>query len=122
MSRRETLFRGQVRRIIRLELSLRCPGFADVPGKKELTVTLTRIMMPFLLFIALGAKAMGVLNAKGVFGIPAVASAFFNIGSIGTGLLVGIAAVAWWFGRKAGEDEEAAIEEEERDKGAKRIS
>ena len=65
------------------------PGFADVPGKKELTVTLTRIMMPFLLFIALGAKAMGVLNAKGVFGIPAVASAFFNIGSIGTGLLAG---------------------------------
>jgi putative peptidoglycan lipid II flippase len=60
-----------------------------LPGKKELTVTLTRIMMPFLLFIALGAKAMGVLNAKGVFGIPAVASAFFNIGSIGTGLLAG---------------------------------
>ncbi|HYM12964.1 MAG TPA: murein biosynthesis integral membrane protein MurJ, partial [Bryobacterales bacterium] len=65
------------------------PGFADVPGKKELTVTLTRIMMPFLLFIALGAKAMGVLNAKNVFAIPAAASAFFNLGSIVTGLIAG---------------------------------
>jgi putative peptidoglycan lipid II flippase len=65
------------------------PGFAGVPGKKELTVTLTRVMMPFLLFIALGAKAMGVLNAKGVFGIPALASAFFNLGSLVTGLAAG---------------------------------
>ncbi len=65
------------------------PGFSEVPGKKELTVTLTRVMMPFLLFIALAAKAMGVLNAKGVFGIPAVASAFFNIGSVATGLACG---------------------------------
>jgi membrane protein DedA with SNARE-associated domain len=29
-------------------------------------------------------------------------------------------AVAWWFGRKAGEDEEAAIQEEERAKGVRR--
>lgn len=65
------------------------PGFAAVPGKKELTVTLTRVMMPFLLFIALAAKAMGVLNAKGVFGIPALASAFFNVGSLAVGLTAG---------------------------------
>jgi putative peptidoglycan lipid II flippase len=70
-------------------VDLMFPGFAEVPGKKELTVTLARIMMPFLLFIALAAKAMGVLNAKGVFGIPALASAFFNIGSILTGVLLG---------------------------------
>jgi membrane protein DedA with SNARE-associated domain len=38
-------------------------------------------------------------------------------------LVVLLLAVAWWFGRKAGEDEELAIEEEERAKGgAKRIS
>jgi putative peptidoglycan lipid II flippase len=65
------------------------PGFAQVPGKKELTVTLTRVMMPFLLFIALAAKAMGVLNAKNVFGVPALASAFFNVGSLGVGLVAG---------------------------------
>ncbi len=65
------------------------PGYAEIPGKRELTITLTRVMMPYLLFIALAAKAMGVLNAKGVFGIPALASAFFNIGSIATGLVLG---------------------------------
>ncbi len=65
------------------------PGFAKVPGKKELTVFLARIMIPFLLFIALAAKAMGVLNAKGRFGVPALASAFFNITSVVAGLVLG---------------------------------
>ena len=74
-------------------VDLMFPGFAAVAGKKELTVTLTRVMMPFLLFIALAAKAMGVLNARGVFGIPALASAFFNIGSLVTGLACG-----YWLG------------------------
>ena len=65
------------------------PGFAEVPGKKELTVFLARIMIPFLLFIALAAKAMGVLNAKGRFGVPALASASFNITSVVAGLVLG---------------------------------
>ncbi|HEY3131596.1 MAG TPA: murein biosynthesis integral membrane protein MurJ [Acidobacteriota bacterium] len=62
-------------------------GFAAEPGKKELTVALTRVMMPFILLVALAAKAMGILNACDRFGIPAIASAFFNIGSIFGGLL-----------------------------------
>jgi putative peptidoglycan lipid II flippase len=65
------------------------PGFYDVPGKAELTIQLTRIMIPFLLLIALAAQAMGILNARGRFGIPALASAFFNVGSIIGGLLLG---------------------------------
>ena len=65
------------------------PGFFDVPGKADLTVQLTRVMIPFLLLIALAAQAMGMLNARNVFGIPALASAFFNIGSIVGGLLLG---------------------------------
>lgn len=65
------------------------PGYAEIEGKKELTVLLTRIMMPFLLFVALAAKAMGVLNSSGRFGIPALASAFFNAASVGSGLVVG---------------------------------
>ena len=65
------------------------PGFAEVPGKKELTVLLARIMIPFLLFIALAAKAMGVLNARGRFGVPALASVFFNITSVVAGLTLG---------------------------------
>jgi putative peptidoglycan lipid II flippase len=74
------------------------PGFFDVPGKAELTIQLTRIMIPFLLLIALAAQAMGVLNAQNVFGIPAIASAFFNLGSIIAGLLLGFAigpAIGW---------------------------
>ncbi len=65
------------------------PGFFDVPGKGDLTVHLTRIMIPFLLLVALAAQAMGVLNANNYFAIPSLASAFFNIGSIAGGLLLG---------------------------------
>lgn len=67
------------------------PGFREVPGKKELTVLLARIMMPFLLFITLAAKAMGVLNARGIFGIPALASASFNV----TSVAIGVVAALW---------------------------
>jgi putative peptidoglycan lipid II flippase len=70
-------------------VSLLAPGFATVPGKFELAVRLTRIMFPFLLLIALAAQATGMLNSNGSFGIPAVASIFFNIGSVGFGLLIG---------------------------------
>lgn len=65
------------------------PGFFDVSGKAELTVQLTRIMIPFLLLVALAAQAMGILNALNVFGIPALASAFFNLGAILGGLFLG---------------------------------
>jgi putative peptidoglycan lipid II flippase len=65
------------------------PGFFEVPGKAELTIHLTRIMIPFLLLIALAAQAMGILNALDRFGIPAIASAFFNLGSIAGGLALG---------------------------------
>src|SRR6202162_4090188 len=69
------------------------PGFAAVPGKFELAVRMTRTMFPFLLLVALAAQAMGVLNASNKFGVPAMASTFFNIGSggfwVGLGSLVG---------------------------------
>jgi putative peptidoglycan lipid II flippase len=53
----------------------------------DLAVQMTRIMFPFLLMISLAAVAMGVLNTKGIFGIPASASTMFNVGSIFGGLL-----------------------------------
>ena len=65
------------------------PGFYDVPGKADLTIHLTRIMMPFLLLIALAAKAMGILNARNKFAIPAIAPVFFNLGSVIGGLFLG---------------------------------
>lgn len=62
------------------------------PEKAALAVTLTQIMFPFILLVALAALAMGVLNTKGRFGIPASASTAFNICSI----LFGIG-FAYWF-------------------------
>jgi putative peptidoglycan lipid II flippase len=56
------------------------PGFPQ--EKAVLTTELTRIMFPFILLVSLAALVMGMLNAKDVFGIPALASSFFNLGSI----------------------------------------
>ena len=63
------------------------PGFNA--GKAALTVTLTRIMFPFILLVSLAALVMGMLNAKNVFGMPAMASSFFNVGSIVGGVVLG---------------------------------
>ena len=63
-------------------VSLLAPDFALVEGKAELTGTMTRIMLPFLVLISLSAVVMGMLNTKGRFFIPALASSFFNLGSI----------------------------------------
>ncbi len=64
-------------------------SYHRIPGKFETAVRLTRIMFPFLLVIALAAQAMGVLNACRQFGIPALSSTFFNIGSVACGLVLG---------------------------------
>jgi putative peptidoglycan lipid II flippase len=61
------------------------------PEKTAMTVLLTRIMWPFILLVSLAALAMGMLNAKNVFGVPAMASSFFNLGSI-----VGGVALCYW--------------------------
>jgi putative peptidoglycan lipid II flippase len=57
-------------------------GFMDVPGKMPLTVQLTRIMLPFLTFVALAAAFMGMANALHHFFVPAVSPAMFNVSSI----------------------------------------
>ena len=57
-------------------------GFAETPGKLELTVRLTRIMLPFLPLVSFAAVAMGVLNAHGRFDIPALAPSMFNLVAI----------------------------------------
>ncbi|MDB6044222.1 MAG: virulence factor MviN [Gammaproteobacteria bacterium] len=70
-------------------VSVLAPGFDG--DKAALTVTLTRVMYPFILLVSLAALVMGMLNAKNVFGVPAMASSFFNLGSIVAGVLLG-----WW--------------------------
>jgi putative peptidoglycan lipid II flippase len=73
--------------IVRLMAS----DFSLVPGKIALTRLLTTIMFPFLILVSLAAAVMGILNTKGRFFIPAMASTFFNLGSIVGGVLC-----AWW--------------------------
>ncbi|MBU0485237.1 MAG: murein biosynthesis integral membrane protein MurJ [Proteobacteria bacterium] len=56
--------------------------FEAIPNKVALTRLLTMIMFPFLVLISLSSVVMGVLNTKGRFFVPAMASSFFNIGSL----------------------------------------
>ena len=66
---------------------LLAPGFA--PQDAEFTILLTRIMYPFILLVSLAALVMGILNSRQIFTAPALASSFFNIGSILCGVLFG---------------------------------
>ncbi|MCX6853687.1 MAG: murein biosynthesis integral membrane protein MurJ [Verrucomicrobia bacterium] len=65
------------------------PGW-DNPESIALCTWLVRIMYPFITLVSMTALVMGMLNSKKVFFIPAVASAFFNLGCI-----VGGVAAAW---------------------------
>jgi putative peptidoglycan lipid II flippase len=62
--------------------------FAQVPGKLELTITLTRLMFPFLALVALAVAFMGMLNALRHFFVPALSPALFNVGAIVAALTV----------------------------------
>ncbi len=67
-------------------VGLYASAYHAVPGKFELTVEMTRIMMPFFPFVALAAAFMAILNACGRFFIPSFASAMFNLVSICVGV------------------------------------
>lgn len=84
-------------------IDLIADGFS--PEKAALATTLTQIMFPFILLVALAAVAMGVLNTKGIFGVPASASTVFNIVSIifGLGLAFWLSGGSWSGG--SGNDE-----------------
>jgi len=64
------------------------PGFGQVPGKLELTTQMTRIMTPFLLLVALAAAAMGVLNTRRIFFVPAIAPTMLNLALIAAGFVL----------------------------------
>ncbi len=68
------------------------------PEDRAMTVVLTQIMFPFILLVSLAALVMGMLNSRDVFGVPAMASSFFNLGSIAGGTLLG-----WWMDPNFGE-------------------
>jgi len=58
------------------------PGFSETSEKIALTVTLTRIMFPYIFFIAMVALFMGILNAMGHFAAPALAPVLLNLAMI----------------------------------------
>ena len=67
---------------------VRCiaPGFeAD---KLALTISLTRLMFPYIFFIGLGALSMGILNVLGHFAAPALAPVILNIAIITSVLII----------------------------------
>ena len=66
--------------------TLDATGHHGFDTKVELTIYLTQLMFPYLLFVSLAAIAMGLLNSKGKFGIPACASSFFNVSSLVVGI------------------------------------
>ena len=63
-------------------------SYADVPGKLELTVFLTRLLLPFLTLVAVAAALMGMLNSLNRFFMPALSPAMYNVGIILSGALL----------------------------------
>jgi len=59
------------------------------PAEISLMVEMVRVMYPFIALVSLSALVMGMLNARDVFGMPALASCFFNIGSMAGGAAIG---------------------------------
>ena len=62
------------------------PGFAA--DKLSLTITLTRIMFPYIFFIGLVALSTGVLNVIGHFAAPALAPVLLNLAMIAAVLFI----------------------------------
>jgi putative peptidoglycan lipid II flippase len=56
--------------------------FVSIPGKLDLTVTLTRIMLPFLTLVAVAVAMMGMLNSLRQFFVPSLSPAMFNVATI----------------------------------------
>lgn len=57
-------------------------GYAAVPGKMELTIQLSRIMLGYLVLVTSYAFCMAVANSLGYFFWPALAPAVFNLAVI----------------------------------------
>jgi putative peptidoglycan lipid II flippase len=94
-------------------------GQAEPPILIPLAVKMTRILFPFLLMVSLASVAMGVLNTRNYFAIPASASTMFNVGSIVGGLAcayglapeyVGGIAYALWHRVPVQRDEAGAVQ------------
>jgi putative peptidoglycan lipid II flippase len=76
-------------------------GFAQTPGKVELTAAMIRIVFPYILFVSLVSLAGGVLNVYRRFAIPAFTPVLLNLSIIGAAVFLApychppIVALAW---------------------------
>jgi len=76
-------------------------GFAQTPGKVELTADMIRIVFPYILFVSLVSLAGGVLNVYRRFAIPAFTPVLLNVSIIAAALFLAphvdppIVALAW---------------------------
>ncbi len=84
-----------------LLITITAPGFSADPDKFALTVTLTRISFPYILFMALVALSAGILNTWSRFALPAFTPVLLNLSFIGMALFAApyfdppILALAW---------------------------
>ncbi len=62
------------------------PGFTDDAEKFALTVSLTRLTFPYILFMSLVAFAGGILNTWSRFAVPAFTPVLLNVSFIGMAL------------------------------------
>lgn len=77
------------------------PGFAADADKFAVTVELTRITFPYILFMAMVALAAGILNTWSRFALPAITPTLLNVAFIGMALFAApyfdppVMALAW---------------------------
>jgi len=82
-------------------IALTAPGFSADADKFQLTVELTRITFPYILFMSLVALAAGVLNTWSRFALPAFTPVLLNLSFIGMALFAApwfdppVLALAW---------------------------
>ena len=75
-------------------ISLIAPGFVGDPEKIDLAITLTRITLPFLIFVCLASFFSAILNSHNKFAAASAAPIILNI------ILIGILL----FGRSLGDE------------------
>jgi len=84
-----------------LLIHVTAPGFSADADKFAMTVMLTRITFPYILFMALVALAAGILNTWSRFALPAFTPVLLNLSFIGMALFAApyfdppILALAW---------------------------
>lgn len=81
------VFCGLMQVFMPVAMFILAPGFSDEPAKFDLTVELTRLTFPYLLFISLVSLQGGILNSLNRFAEVAFTPVLLNLTMIGAMLL-----------------------------------